>query len=122
VIVFAFAQLAPDLGGQILKGAFAGWLIGRADWPRDDDRPLVRFVIRCDFGPPAILNARNGRLDWVRLRPKLPTWKSVFAATILTYQRKGVYASPPWRRRVEGVCKNQHKIGRLANNSPQAFH
>jgi hypothetical protein len=122
VTVFVFAQLAPDFDGQTLKGTFAGWLIGRADWPRNDNRPLVHFVIEFAFGPPATLLQSDGKLNGVRLGPKLPTWKSVFAATILTYQRKEVHASPPWRRWVEGVCKIQHKIGKLAINSPQAFH
>jgi hypothetical protein len=67
VTVFVFAQLAPDFDGQILKGTFAGWLIGRADWPRDDDRPLVRFVIEFTLGSPATWPQRDGKLGGVRL-------------------------------------------------------
>jgi hypothetical protein len=67
VTVFVFAHFAKDFDGQTLKGTFAGWLIGRANWPRDDDTPLARFVIEFAFGPHAILNARNGKPAGVRL-------------------------------------------------------
>jgi hypothetical protein len=67
VTVFVFARLASDFNGQTLKGTFAGWLIGWADWPRDDDRPLARFVIEFTIGSPATWLQREGKLGGVRL-------------------------------------------------------
>jgi hypothetical protein len=67
VTVFVFAHFAWDFYGQTLKGTFAGWLIGGAGLPRDDDRPLVRFVIEFTLGSSATWLQRDGKLGGVRL-------------------------------------------------------
>jgi hypothetical protein len=109
VTVFVVAHLAPDFDGQTLKGTFAGWLIGRADWPRDDDRPLVRFVIEFAFGPPATLNACNGKARWGATLTETDNLEE-HCLPLSSSQTKGRGIKlRPLGGGDKGVCKNQLK-------------